>query len=172
MENIEIWKGITGFENNYQVSNIGRVRSLDRIILSKNGRYLNYKGRLLSPAINSRGYLCILLCMNCKIKSVNIHQLVAIEFLNHIVCGKKLVVNHIDFNKLNNNVNNLEIVTFRENTNRKHIKSSSKYVGVSWDKNRNKWSAKICINGLNKTLGRFKTEIEAHNEYQKALSGI
>ena len=56
----------------------------------------------------------------------------------------KLVVNHINNNKLDNRLENIEIVTSRENSNLKHIKSSSKYVGVSWCKKRNgKWHSSI-----------------------------
>ena len=76
------------------------------------------------------------------------------------------------FNKTNNKLDNLEIVTQRENSNQKHLKSSSKYIGVSWSKSRNKWVALIYLNGKHKNLGRFNDELEASKAYQKALQGL
>lgn len=91
---------------------------------------------MLKAAICSPKYLGVSLSRDGKAKTITVHKLVAYAFLNHKSCGYKLVVNHIDTNPKNNNVTNLEIVTTRENSNQKHIKSSSKYVGVSWQKNR------------------------------------
>lgn len=154
----EIWKEIEGFEN-YEVSNLGMVRSLK----------FN-KEKILKHGIDDSGYLKVNLYINSNKKSRRIHQLVAVAFLNHTPCGYELVVNHINFDKLNNRVDNLEIVTNRENTNLKHIKSSSRYTGVSWDENANKWRSQIRINGKQKYIGLFTNEIDANNAYQKALS--
>lgn len=160
MEN-EIWKKIKDYPN-YQVSNLGNVKSL------------NYNGtkieRTLKPSLDINGYLRINLYNNCKMKYFKIHQLVAIVFLNHIPDGRNLVVNHINFVKTDNRLENLEIVTMRENSNKKHLKSSSQYVGVS--KHLNKWRAIIKIKQKNTHLGLFETEIEASNAYQKALHNL
>ena len=90
-------------------------------------------------------------------------------FLGHTPCGYKAVVNHIDFDKLNNNANNLEIVTSRQNSNQRHIKSSSKYTGVVWVKNNQKWKSQIRINGEVISLGHFDDELLASDAYQVAL---
>lgn len=155
----EIWKTIEGFED-YQFSNHGRVKSLK----------FN-KEKLLKPLFIKVGYYIVSLS-NSKKQSKFIHQLVATAFLNHKTCGYKLVVNHKDFDKLNNNVDNLEIVTARENTNKKHIKSSSKYTGVSWHKKYNKWWAQINIKGKGYHLGFFLNEIEASEAYQNKLKEL
>ena len=152
---MEIYKDVKGYEGLYQVSNYGNVKS-----------FVRSDGRILKPGLGGVGYLLVVLYKNEKGKSKNVHQLVAESFLNHTPCGMKLVVNHIDFDKTNNHVSNLEIVTNRENTNKKHIKSSSKYIGVGWDKSRQKWVSRIRINGKLKQLGRFSTEIEASEAYQ------
>lgn len=157
---MEIWKIIKEFKN-YEVSNFGNVKS----------RYF-YKGtneRILKPSKNTKGYLFVVLYLNKKSKVKQIHQLVAENFLNHKPNGMGFVVNHKDFNKENNQIENLEIVTCRENTNRKHIKSSSEYVGVFWSKKNNKWCAQIKINNKSKHLGLFENEIEASNAYQNKL---
>lgn len=161
---MEIWKDIIGYEGLYEVSNFGNIKSL--------GNNKKRKEKIRKPTLDSRGYLHIGLNKNGKCKSRTIHQLVAESFLNHKPCGLKLVVNHIDVNKQNNKSDNLEIVTNRENSNRKHLKSSSKYVGVSWYKERNKWLSFIRINGKQKYLGSFSKELDAGNAYQNALKEI
>ena len=93
-------------------------------------------------------------------------------FLNHTRCGYKKVINHIDNNKLNNVFTNLELVSQRENANKKHLKSTSKYTGVSLPKGRKHWRSIIMIKGKNISLGNFKTELEANNAYQKKLKQI
>lgn len=167
----EIWKTIKGFEN-YQVSNSGRVKSLERI--TKNGFNSNrvVKEKLLKKYINIDGYFIVTLSKNCKQKTRTVHQLVSIAFLNHTPSGMNFVINHKDFNRQNNHVDNLEIVTSRQNTNKKHIKSSSKYTGVSWYSNNNKWGARIIINFKCKFLGLFNSEIEASKAYELALNKI
>lgn len=158
MERQEVWKTVPGFED-YQISNLGRVKSL------KFGRELILKGSL-----TSEGYLSVSICKNRVQKTKYIHQLVAEVFLNHKSCKMTFVVDHKNLKKTDNSVDNLQIVTFRENTSQNHLKSSSKYTGVSWSKNTNKWRANIYINGKLKHLGLFKNEIDASNAYQKELS--
>jgi len=158
---MEIWKDIIGYKGFYQISNLGQIKSLDKI--SSIGRKV--KGKILKLQINSSGYYSISLCKDNKVSTKMIHQLVAIAFLKHNPNGLNLVVNHIDFNKLNNSVSNLEIITNRENTNRTHLKSISDFVGVTWNKQMKKWQSQIFINGKNKYLGSFDSEKEASEAY-------
>lgn len=131
---MEKWKDIVNYEGIYEVSNLGNIKSLSRTIL-RNGKYPYLsKERILNKAIDANGYNVVSLYKNGKQKTCKVHQLVAQSFLNHFSLGYEVVVNHINFIKTDNKVENLEIVTARENSNLKHIKSSSKYVGVSWDK--------------------------------------
>ena len=104
----EIWKDVKGYEGLYQVSNIGRIKSLPR---KTNNQYNN--GLIRKLVIRNNGYYFINLYKNNKSKLFTVHRLVAIAFLcnpNNLPC-----VNHIDGNKLNNNVNNLEWCTYHEN---------------------------------------------------------
>jgi hypothetical protein len=113
---MEIWKNIEGYENVYQVSNYGRVRSLDRETLIVKGSGLEYKcfykGKFIKPRIGDRGYLYVNLSTGNR-KSYKVHRLVAKQFLEKI--PNKSIVNHIDGNKLNNNASNLEWCTTSEN---------------------------------------------------------
>jgi len=158
---MEIYKDVIGYEGIYQVSNLGNIKTF---------WYGNEKIKILSSDKN--GYLHTGLSKNGLIKTRTIHQLVAEAFLNHTRCGLKLVINHIDFNKANNKVENLEIVNARENSNKKHIKSSSEYVGVCWNKSKSKWQSQIRIGSKKKFLGYFIDELQASEAYQKALSKL
>ena len=157
---MEEYRIINNFED-YKVSNFGNVMSLK-----------NNKEKILSPSLHYNGYLSIVLSIKGKLKTFKVHQLVAMAFLNHEPCGLKIVINHKDFNKKNNNVDNLELVTPRENSNRKHLKSTSKYTGVYWHTRDKRWRASIVINKKNVYLGSFKIELEASNAYQKALKNL
>ena len=144
----EIFKDVKGFEGHYQISNLGRVKSL--------ARKGNLKEKILKGSTIASGYLTVLLYKDGKTKGKYVHQLVAEAFLNHIPNGKtstSTVVNHINFNRADNRLENLELTTMRENTNRKHLKSSSDAVGVSWSKHANKWQSGITINGKVVYLG-------------------
>ena len=168
----EIWKDIPNYEGYYQASNLGRIKSLSRIVLRKGKYPFMSKEKVLKPALIPLGYYQIVLHKNGIKKGKSIHSLVAESFLNHKPNGHKLVVNHKNFNREDNRVENLEIITNRENTNKKHIKSSSKYVGVYFYKRVSKWVAQIWVNGKKKILGYFENEYDAYLAYQKALNEL
>lgn len=169
---IEEWRDIEGYEGCYQVSNRGRVKSLARTIVRNFGKPYMTKDRILRPVTNTNGYRQVHLSKKLVKKTWKIHQLVAIAFLGHERCGYKLVINHINFNKTDNRLENLEMVTNRENTNQKHIESSSKYVGVTWCKCGSKWRARIRVNGTKESLGSYVSEYFAHIAYQARLRTI
>ena len=108
----EIWKDIRDFEGWYQVSNLGRVRSLDRFINHYLGGKRLYKGSLVKQQ-NKRGYNIVRFKKDGKSYYFQVHRLVAIEFIDD--SKQDLQVNHIDGNKQNNNFLNLEWVTPSEN---------------------------------------------------------
>lgn len=107
----EIWKDVIGFENYYEVSNLGKVRSKPRLIKHRNGNLYIKKPTILKPSIDD-GYLKSCFCVNKKLKSFAFHRVVAEAFLD-----KKdgLEVNHINGNKSDNRVENLEYVTRSQN---------------------------------------------------------
>lgn len=115
MENSkEIWKPINGFEWSYEVSNLGKVKSLDRYANSGIGIRL-YKGILLKPVVDKYGYLKVQLCRDNKQTTFNVHRLVYEAFNGKIPEGMQ--VNHIDEDKTNNRLDNLNLITCKENVN-------------------------------------------------------
>ena len=112
----EIWKDIQGYEGIYQVSSHGRVRSLDRVVVRPNGNGDYFaKGKIIYVVLTKWGYNEVHLHKDNKTKIYKVHRLVAQTFIenpNNLPC-----VNHIDENKTNNNVNNLEWCTYKYNNN-------------------------------------------------------
>ena len=114
----EKWKPIKGFEESYQVSNKGRVKSLERKVWNGSG-YSTIKERILKAGKATNGYLFVALCKNSKRYYYRVHRLVATAFIDNP--DNKPQVNHIDENKENNNVENLEWCTAKENMNHGNI---------------------------------------------------
>ena len=113
---IEVWENIKGYEGLYQVSNMGRVKSLERTVTQKNGRKYSVKERILKPRATPSGYLLVSLCNGSgKVKTFKVHRLVCEAF--HENPKNKPCVNHIDENKTNNVASNLEWCTVAENIN-------------------------------------------------------
>lgn len=113
----EIWKDIKGYEDKYQISNFGNIRSKEYniTITNKYGTTFlkKYNATYKKPTIANTGYYVVVLYNNKKHRTYLIHRLVAEHFIenpNNCEC-----VNHIDGNKLNNNISNLEWCTHQEN---------------------------------------------------------
>ena len=101
----EIWKDISGYEGLYQVSNLGRVRSFSK--------FDKASGHILSQQITPEGYPKVTLSVGGKRKHRKVHRLVAESFLDKT--DESFIVNHIDGNKSNNSVLNLEWVSYSKN---------------------------------------------------------
>ena len=112
---MEEWKSIPGYEGLYEVSNLGRVRSLDRYVKYSNGNIHLHKGKVLSPGKNTDGYLEVVLKCNRKCKTITVHRLVAQTFIPNP--DNLPQVNHKDEVKSNNCVENLEWCTQQYNLN-------------------------------------------------------
>lgn len=112
----EYWKNLYGFEDNYEISNYGRIKRKHRVWHSgRNGSQV----KEIYPSIVAQrrlkmGYIKVTLCQNGIKKSYSVHVLVARTFIDNP--ENKPVVNHKDFNKDNNCVDNLEWVTYSENS--------------------------------------------------------
>lgn len=116
MEEKEIWKDIKGYEGLYQVSNLGRVKRLSGLVRNRYGNgTAKHKGRILKDYINTQGYHCIKLYRDGKRKYFSVHRLVYMAFKCDIPEGMQ--VNHISEDKNNNALNNLNLMTPKENAN-------------------------------------------------------
>ena len=118
----EVFKDIPGYEGKYQVSNLGKVKSLERWRNTGSGGYIQ-KENLLKFQLDQQGYYRLVLHINSTPNMIHVHRLVAITFLNHKPNGfKGLVINHKNFIKTDNRVENIELTTQRNNANQNKIK--------------------------------------------------
>lgn len=153
----EIFKDIPGYENEYQVSNLGRVKSL------KCG-----KEKILKQVKDkTRGYYFVGLSINGKCKPYLTHQLVAMAFLNHKPDKSKIVVDHINNIKNDNRLENLQVISQRENCS----KDKKGIVGVCEIK-KNYFRSQIRINNKLIYLINTKDEELAALYYKIALENI
>lgn len=150
----EIWKPIKGYEN-YEVSNLGNVAN-------------KIREKQLKKSLTTNGYQKVRLYYGGIGKTFTVHSLVVNSFMDR---KNESVVNHIDYDKTNNSLSNLELVTQRENV--KHSRGnknySSKNIGVSWYERNKKWGANIFLDGKNKFLGLFSLEDDAKKAYDNYL---
>ena len=165
----EIWKDVPGYEGCYQVSSLGRVKSLARRIYKRKYSFI-CKEVILKASCNK--YCLVSLSKESKSVSMLVHQLVAMAFLNHKPDRFNIVIDHINNIKTDNRVENLQIVTQRENVAKELKDNSSKYVGVCYRKRDSVWNARIFFNKKLIHLGSFKTEEEASEYYINALKAI
>ena len=122
---MEKWKPVVGYEGYYEVSDMGRVRSVDHLAKSgiKHSETRLVKGRILKPHAKRRGYLTVDLSKNNVVKTILVHKLVATAFLEKR--PQDTQVNHKNCITSDNRVSNLEWCTGEEN--RAHAKINSRY---------------------------------------------
>jgi hypothetical protein len=154
----ETFKIIKDFEN-YSVSNFGNIKKIKT-------------GRILKPQIDSHGYYQVSLYSDGKQFNKKIHKLVG-EYLIANPYNKPCI-DHINNNKLDNNINNLRWVTINENQmNRKlNFNNSSNHKGVYYRKSLKKWVAQITINGKKQHLGCFDKIEDAINARVKKAKEV
>ncbi len=109
----EEWRAVAGYEGLYEVSNQGRVRSLARVVRKSDGTKQTYAGRILRSAVTAGGYRIVALSRGGKTVTKTVHRLVATAFLPR--ADERDVVNHINFDRADARVENLEWVTQAQN---------------------------------------------------------
>jgi hypothetical protein len=119
---MEIWKDVKCYEKLYQVSNLGRVKRIAGVSGGKKPRFI--KERLLNDSFGEYGYAVVTLCKDGVCKNFRKARLISFTFNEMDYDNKDFVVNHKDFNRTNDNLTNLEIITQKQNL---------KY---SWENNR------------------------------------
>ena len=120
----EIWKDIIGYEDYYQVSNFGQIKS-------------KYYNRIRGYLINSGGYATVQLCVSQKRKAFSLHRIVGLHFIHNSLNLPQ--INHKDCNKLNNHVDNLEWCTSKENCKHRSDNGLSKGGAKLGNKNAKKY---------------------------------
>lgn len=173
----EIWCVIPNTNNIYEASNMSRIRSVDRYVVDKKGEKKYVKGRVLKQHLiengNNRFYSNVCICINNKKKTTTVHSLVFYAFNGfYPKIGSGNVVDHIDNNPLNNNLDNLQLITIRENSTKDRKGYTSEYTGVYFRKDTKKWQSVICINGAQRKILCSKDELEAKKSYEIALENI
>lgn len=110
----ELWRNIPNYEGLYQASNLGRIRSLERVVETKNGKKVAFPGKIMSIRSGvTSPYLAVALSKNGENKKILVHRLVAMSFLSE--WNPDMEVNHIDGNIFNNCASNLELCTSKAN---------------------------------------------------------
>lgn len=174
---IEIWKDISGYEGLYQVSNTGKIKTLEKKCWNKYS-FITRTERILKQN-NSKGYNFVRLYKNKKAKNFTIHKLVALTFLSNEFHYKE--INHIDGNKLNNCVNNLEWCSKSHNIRhafimglnkaRKGNKNEKSIKIIQYDKNMNKIKLWDCISDVERKLNINHSSIIRCAKYKQETAG-
>lgn len=157
-------KDIKGFEGKYKISSEGIVFS-----------FLGLKERILKPRYDKRGYVQYILYFNGQKKSIKAHHLVFEHFGEGKRNGRIVNIDHIDGNKNNNCIDNLQLLTNRENLSKGKLlkeNKSSKYTGVYRPKNSNKFQVYITINKKHHYLGSYENELVAAEVYNNKVKEL
>lgn len=162
-----IWKPLEGFESSYEYSNLGELRSVDRIVVRPNGVKVPLKGKLLKP-IYRKQYYSYDVQVKGKRTRYELHRLVWQWYNGEIIGSDE--IHHKDEDKLNNDISNLELIAKRMHM-YEHKKAivRSVYPGVSWYSDRQKWGAQIYFKKRSICLGYRENEDDAYLLYYKAL---
>jgi hypothetical protein len=172
--NGETWKRFP-LNNNYIVSKSGNIVRIKVKEININSIERILPAKKIKGSIFDTGYLNTSIKIGNIKRNLTYHQIIAITYLGHIPNKFKIVVDHIDNNKLNNKLSNLQLISNRENSSKDRINNTSNYTGVTMvcNKNIKKWTSRI-KNGTKKQiyLGTFIDEKEAGLAYKKALKYI
>lgn len=160
---VEEFRDIYGYEGMYQASDLGRIKSLERMVRTHKSSFKRNKARILKQSTDNCGYKKVSL----KKITLNVHRLVLMAFKG----ASDLYVDHINNVSDDNRLVNLRYVTPRENCifYRESVKSENSFVGVNLNKKDGKFQAKIVINRKTYTLGMYFSALEASQAYNKAL---
>jgi hypothetical protein len=161
---MEIWKDIPGTNGNYKASTLGRIRSMPHI------RKYKIKGKILKLSRGSDGILLCGVVVNGEKKVIAVSKLIAITFLSYEP-KNGMVIDHNDFDNTNNKLDNLQIITQRENLSKDKFRKNptSLFTGVCWHKTAKKWICNITVDNKLVHLGYFINELEAAKAYQNKL---
>ena len=164
----EKWKSMTGYDYQYQISDLGRFRRVTAF-------HKNKIGEITLGSFDNHGYLRIGLVKGGKQIGKKIHRLVAEYFIKEYT--EDLTINHKNFIKNDNRLCNIELMTVVENIFHyiKKIKketSSSNYIGVNFHINLKKWATRVLVDGKRCSVGTYDTEQKAIQAIKDFNNGI
>lgn len=164
MSEIEEWKDVEGFEGHYQVSNIGRIKTLRREVSAGWGRRF-VKERIMPTRLDSKGrYEMVELCKDCKTYLKILHRLVAFAFVENAY--NKPEVNHKDGVRTNNNYKNLEWCTNKENI------AHSIETGLANGRGQHNTMAKLSNIDILEIRASNKKRLELSQQYKISMNHI
>lgn len=154
----EQWRPIAGYEGLYEVSDRGRMRSIARVLMRRNGAPMSVRSRIRTPSRNSKGYLCVTLHKPGASASARIHCLVAAAFIGPRPRGFE--VDHINQVVADNRAVNLRYLSrSRNRLNSSKLRGSVPFHGVFV--NRSRFVAMIKVDRVKYRIGSFDTAEEA-----------
>ena len=157
---METWKDVRGYEGLYQVSDLGRIRSLGRVVNSKNGSYGKKRERILTQEVTVFGYCRVrLFDAEGKAKHYAVHRLVAQEFIGN---PEGLEINHKNEIKTDNRVENLEICTSKYNCN---YGTRNKRLSEMNTEKKDLWCKGVVQKDLNgNVIARYESRLDAERK--------
>lgn len=155
--NSEVWKDVLDYDYQCQISSLGRFKRVTSF-------FKKYVNQITLGSKDSRDYLRVQVSKNCVPKSVKVHRLVAKYFLENY--SEELTINHKNFNKGDNRLSNLEVISASENiidyiTKVRKKKSYSEVLGVGYHSQISKWTTRVNKNNKRISLGTYETKEEA-----------
>jgi len=148
IQRIEKWRSVPNYDGVYEASDLGRVKSLSRIVKNYPSGFRTKKPKILSNRAGDKGYFRVVLSEDKRVKEFRTNVLIAIVFLNHTPCGHKIIVDHKNNIKSDNRLCNLQLITQRVNAS-KDTTNKSGYVNIcKIDNNNHRLSIAVKSNNI------------------------
>jgi hypothetical protein len=168
---LEEWRPVKNYEGLYEVSCLGNIRSLDRPVHHWRGGKSFIIGKILKRNLDQNGYAIVHLSKNNQAKLCKIHLLVWDVFGNKPRDGIKIQVDHIDNDKNNCQIDNLQLLNSRQNCSKDQKSKCGNPTGVQLLSN-GRFKARAVINGIETHLGTFASANEASFKYQQTINNL
>jgi len=172
MENLE-WHPFyyNGLATNIEATKCGKIRRIQSDWMKRKRKYLSELD-FSKIKLNIDGYKKITIQTEIGSKTLLVHQIIAVIFLNHRINGNTFVIDHINSIKTDNRLENLRIVTNRENVSKERLIKSGSFTGVHFVKKTNRFKSQINIKGKSIYLGCYNNAELASQAYQNALKNL
>lgn len=166
---IEEWKAIPGYEGAYEASSLGRVRSLERVVVMRDGVPRPVRAKVLAQKVMNKSYRGVSLSRGKRQQTFLVHRLVMLAF-----SGYSGHVDHADRDGANNALLNLRPATRKQNQANQGVRknNTSGFKGVSWCRKSQKWTARILLDRRYAFLGSFRSPLDAARAYDRKRLGV